>query len=432
MSVDGCLLNIGLTRRMTAFAPRTVSTQCDVRSAAVANRAWTRLANSLRVIAATAMIACVSHVNAQTIAFDPSRYAGPTSSIVGAGGGDGARPVTPGVQPGLYVSVLEGAIAVTNSGGSAIFSPGQFGFVPPTTAPPIILPQNPGLAFAPRPSPFLPPPAQNDTVPPPPILVAPPITQLPGGSGGVGNPGSIVPSLPSGPTLPPPIVLQSGPGYTFMNWGSDGLASLGAGTATFDAQSALTKFANGAMPFVVNSAVTVADAGKLDDLGWGRWTAGEVTDHGVPMDLSTRLAGMPFVVGKPTLDANLPVSGTMTYALVGATSAIDMVAGATGTVSGSLSIAFQNAQYNVTPNLTIAMPGRTYVTGAGATTVGPDGARATFSTMTQNVTGGTCSGGACTFSTQGVLTGAAANNAGIVYSLNGSDVRVIGAAGFKR
>ncbi|WP_157123218.1 hypothetical protein [Pandoraea vervacti] len=380
------------------------------------------------------MIACVSHVNAQTTVFDPSRYAGPTSPIVGAGGGDGARPVTPGVQPGLYVSVLEGAIAVTSSG-SRGFTAGQFGFVPPTTTPPIILPQNPGLAFAPPPSPFSPPTAHNDTIPPPPVLVAPPITQLPGGSGGSGgarDPGPIVPSLPSGPTLPPPIVLQSGPGYTFMNWGSDGLASLGAGTATFDSQSALTKFANGAMPFVVNSAVTVTDAGKLDDLGWGRWTAGTVTDHGVPMDLSTRLAGMPFVVGKPTLDANLPVLGTMTYALVGATSAIDMVAGATGTVSGSLSIAYQNAQYNVTPNLTIAMPGRTYVTGAGSTTVGPDGARATFSTMTQNVTGGTCSGGACTFSTQGVLTGAAANNAGIVYSLSGSDVRVIGAAGFKR
>ncbi len=75
--------------------------------------------------------------------------------------------------------------------------------------------------------------------------------------------------------------------------------------------------------------------------------------------------------------------------------------------------------------------GQTYVTGAGRAAVGPDGARATFSTITQNVTGGACAG-ACQLWTQGVLTGAAANNGGIVYSLTGPDVRVVGVAGFKR
>ncbi|MEF3068124.1 hypothetical protein [Pandoraea apista] len=67
----------------------------------------------------------------------------------------------------------------------------------------------------------------------------------------------------------------------------------------------------------------------------------------------------------------------------------------------------------------------------GMTTVGPDCACATFSTMTQNVSGGACAGGNCMFSTRDVLTGAAANNAGIVYSLTGPDARVTGTAGFK-
>lgn len=170
----------------------------------------------------------------------------------------------------------------------------------------------------------------------------------------------------------------------------------------------------------------------LAQLEWGKWTSRRAFDHNVAFDLTTWRSGMPYIVGHPTLDADLPVSGTMTYALAGATKAIDMTTGAVGTLSGSLSIAFQNAQYSVTPNASIAMPGQTYVTGSGTTRIGPDGARGTFCTMTQNVSGGACAGSACTFSTQGVLTGTAANNAGIVYSQTGPEARVIGAAGFKR
>lgn len=167
----------------------------------------------------------------------------------------------------------------------------------------------------------------------------------------------------------------------------------------------------------VAGSILVSDfAPRVHCLGWGRWTSGSVSDHNVAFDLSAWRSGMPYLVGRPTLDANLPVSGTMTYALAGATKAVDMTTGAVGTLSGALSIAFQNGQYNVTPNLNIAMPGQTYVTGSGITRVGPGGARGTFTTMTQNVTGGACAGSACTFSTQGMLTGAAANNARIVFA----------------
>jgi hypothetical protein len=61
--------------------------------------------------------------------------------------------VTPGLvpdlAPGLHVAVLDGMIVVTNAGGAQHFPAGQFGFVPSTNQPPIIVPHNPGLQFAP-------------------------------------------------------------------------------------------------------------------------------------------------------------------------------------------------------------------------------------------------------------------------------------------
>jgi len=62
-----------------------------------------------------------------------------------------AAPVPP-LAPGLHVAVQEGMIVVTNAGGAQNFPAGQFGFVPNLHQPPIVVPQNPGLKFAPPPS----------------------------------------------------------------------------------------------------------------------------------------------------------------------------------------------------------------------------------------------------------------------------------------
>lgn len=380
-----------------------------------------RAAGCIVVLSGMALLGSVS-ANAQAPAPDYNRFGATPSPAA-------PSAVAPtGMAAGLYVQVMDGLVGLSNTAGGAQFQAGQFGFNPTFTVPPIIVPQNPGLLFVPPPViAFNPPKAPT----PLPVVPIEPIVTLPPPDH------SVIPLPPKEPKPPvtptePLVVLSSGAGYYMMNWGSDGLANLGIGAGVFNTANALTKFTGTTVPFNVVSGVTATDAGALEDLGWGRWTAGKVADHGVTFDLSTWNAGMPYVIGRPTLDANLPVSGTLTYALAGATKAIDMSTGAVGTLSGNLSIAFQNAQYAVTPNLNIAMTaGPTYVTGAGSTALGPDGARATFSTMTQNVTGGACAGG-CQFSTQGVLTGAAANNAGIVYSLMGPDVRVVGAAGFKR
>jgi hypothetical protein len=61
-------------------------------------------------------------------------------------------PVMPGLPPGLHLSVTDGAIVVTNNGGSLGFQAGQFGYVPGVNQPPVIVPPNTGLHFLPPPS----------------------------------------------------------------------------------------------------------------------------------------------------------------------------------------------------------------------------------------------------------------------------------------
>lgn len=57
-----------------------------------------------------------------------------------------------GLAPGLYVSVIDGAINLTNKGGSTNFSAGQFGYTANINKPPVVVPANPGLKFTPPPT----------------------------------------------------------------------------------------------------------------------------------------------------------------------------------------------------------------------------------------------------------------------------------------
>lgn len=57
-----------------------------------------------------------------------------------------------GLAAGLYVSVIDGAINLTNRGGSTNFSAGQFGYTASVTKPPVVVPANPGLKFTPPPT----------------------------------------------------------------------------------------------------------------------------------------------------------------------------------------------------------------------------------------------------------------------------------------
>lgn len=64
----------------------------------------------------------------------------------GTGGPEG-----PPLPPGLHLNVTDGAIVVTNNGGSLGFQAGQFGFVPSANQPPVVVPNNPNLQFVPPP-----------------------------------------------------------------------------------------------------------------------------------------------------------------------------------------------------------------------------------------------------------------------------------------
>lgn len=57
-----------------------------------------------------------------------------------------------GLAPGLYVSVIDGAINLSNKGGSQNFSAGQFGYTANNLKPPVVVPANPGLKFSPPPT----------------------------------------------------------------------------------------------------------------------------------------------------------------------------------------------------------------------------------------------------------------------------------------
>lgn len=57
-----------------------------------------------------------------------------------------------GLAPGLYVSVTNGQIALSNKGGSTNFTAGQFGFTSSLTQPPVIVPKNPAMQFTPPPA----------------------------------------------------------------------------------------------------------------------------------------------------------------------------------------------------------------------------------------------------------------------------------------
>lgn len=64
----------------------------------------------------------------------------------------------PAHPPGLYVQVLDGMINITNGGGTQNFAPGQFGFTPSFTSPPLVVPTNPGI-FLTAPASFTQPPS---------------------------------------------------------------------------------------------------------------------------------------------------------------------------------------------------------------------------------------------------------------------------------
>lgn len=67
-------------------------------------------------------------------------------------GADNPPPAPSALPPGLHLNVTDGAIIVTNKGGSLGFEAGQFGYVPDLDQPPVLVPNKPQLQFTPPPA----------------------------------------------------------------------------------------------------------------------------------------------------------------------------------------------------------------------------------------------------------------------------------------
>lgn len=76
----------------------------------------------------------------------------PLQLAQGEGAPAAASGTSEGRAPGLYVHVLDGMINLSNKGGSQNFAAGQFGFTLNVAQQAIILPQDPGIRFAPPPA----------------------------------------------------------------------------------------------------------------------------------------------------------------------------------------------------------------------------------------------------------------------------------------
>jgi hypothetical protein len=253
---------------------------------------------------------------------------------------------------------------------------------------------------------------------------------------------------------PPPIIpLVSGSGYApalgfnlqtgpstqaMLDGGLGGFSQSTAGDAVFNAQGQLTALTLGPNVYKLEAGGSHADFGTDGVLAWGRWIgAVSVTGSACIGNSATCNVnygpndGLHYVIGAPT--PIMPVSGTATYTLMGATQPT-YVNGVTapGTFSGTLTAQFSPSGSTVQGSFAAAMPDRTYswsATGGGS---GP------FFSMTASTVSGCANPGSnCSAQMTGFFSGANADRAGVAYKvqdLNSDFIgnKLVGAAAFKK
>jgi len=248
------------------------------------------------------------------------------------------------------------------------------------------------------------------------------------------------------PVIPQPSVLVSGTGYLGMFAGDTGFSPdvlPMAGDAQFDTLGRLTQMSDPTgQIFKLDPATGVhADFGTDGILAWGRWTGsvdGAYNVDGV-LPFSATYSdnqGFHYVVGMPT--TTMPITGTATYALIGATRptyAVD-IGVSPGTLSSASSLNVDFARLTVGIDLRIAMPDSTnYAIGGSAQLAGIGFVGDHFfGAGSLTVSGGTCGSSSCRALVTGFFAGSNADRAGLGYhvgdSLSNKDV--VGAAAFQK
>ena len=239
-------------------------------------------------------------------------------------------------------------------------------------------------------------------------------------------------------------VLTSGPGYAVGFFGAGGVNNTIVGNppladpsnAVFDPAGRLTQFDQSLVTGGVNTyrlAGTQVESGTDGFLSWGRWT-GTVLLNGSPVATLTANEGLHYVTGIPTPAASMPVNGTFTYNLIGATNPTFANGSSAPGVLNSATLVgnFGPSTPSVTVNLSATAAGTTFA-GSAAGTISVS--TATFlATGSASPTGGTvsCSAG-CGLNVDGFFSGTGATRAGMVYQITGIGTTfLIGTAALKR
>ena len=285
---------------------------------------------------------------------------------------------------GLFVSVGEGAILLSNNAGTLVVSNGNAAFVANINT----LPAN-----------------TKDLPRTPPASIQP-LTNT-----------AATPQLPALPKM------SSGSGYTVAY--SYRSSTLNGSTRTpspanavFNDLSQLIKYSDGTESAALGSAaVTFAATDGI--IGWGRWD-GNMDPAG---SLSLQPGVFHYVVGLPT--TAMPTNGTATYNLMGYTNPTASNGSTGWNVKGDLSVTFSTTN-SISVNMNVWSTSDNYAIVGTASGTG-----ATFTGFSIPTTSSACTTG-CTTSINGFFAGTNASRAGLSYQISDpmTNKTIEGAAAF--
>jgi hypothetical protein len=370
-----------------------------------------------------------------------------------------ANDCAPGVQNGTYGGVTDGRIGVQNQSGERQFGANEFFHVADANAVPQSLIAPPPFLFdrlegqqrssgqkgnetsanmaqsglnaesrpsdvpaAPAPEPFVVTEKKNEEgtpevvpPPPPPPVVTTPAKKFDG-------------AYPTGTNL----------GFMSAEFqpssGSHNAHNaIGSGTSiTVDAAGITAVKSGGSPAYDRGTAKSMNYGADSGVIAWDRWADGQAVLYGWGNQTLTAEQGFHIIVGDPTV--SLPLEGTFTYGLIGATTPTEARSGAQSgwsVTGGSLNVNFTTA--SLTGNMGL---GLNRSTDQGSFNMALSGSATNFASLTTSVTktGGstTLCATACAGSGTVMFAGTQASHAGVIYEFNTGSYAVQGAAAFKR
>jgi len=294
---------------------------------------------------------------------------------------------------GLFVSVGEGAISLTNNTGLYTVSTGNAAFVANINAAPVKTSKRPRT---------------------PPARIRPFISRIT----------ALKAELPR---------LKTGSGYTLAysfiingNPPARGINLLPTVTAKFNQFSRLDGYSNGQIQVARGDAVSTF-AATDGIIGWGRWAGNTNPDGVTPAPLAPGI--FHYVIGKATPLLKLP-KGQASYSLMGFTKPSSAL-NSTGWRVNDANMTADFATSQVTVNMQLANASTTYNVNGVATITGP-----AFSSvgLTTSSPTGSCFIAGCSTAVKGFFAGDNASRAGMSYEVQDTAAGdfIQGAAVFKR